>query len=105
MPGGVSYGLMANYDEASGEFDYVAAMPVSTVEDVPEGMESWDVPAQKYAVFSFEFVDVQKAAQESYASLPELGYKQAAGPEFEYYPADFDPNKPDSLMYLYIPIE
>jgi len=103
--GGESFGVMDNYDEASGNFDYIAALGVSTAQDLPEGMVSWDVPAQKYVVFGFEFANVREASQESYASLPDLGYKHAAGPEFEYYPAEFDPNKPESLMYLYIPIE
>ena len=34
----VSYGLMDNYDEASGEFDYVASVEVSSSEELPPGM-------------------------------------------------------------------
>jgi hypothetical protein len=45
-----SYGVMDNYDKSSGTFDYVSAVEVSVVEKIPEGMMSWDIPAQKYAV-------------------------------------------------------
>ena len=33
----VAYGVMANYDEASGEFDYIAACQVASREDLPAG--------------------------------------------------------------------
>ena len=37
--------------------------------------------------------------------MPENGYKRASGPDYEYYDEAFDPRKPDSILYIYIPIE
>ncbi|MGD2179429.1 MAG: GyrI-like domain-containing protein, partial [Anaerolineae bacterium] len=37
----IAYGVMHNYDEESGEFDYVAGFEVSSIAEVPEGMVSW----------------------------------------------------------------
>ena len=48
----LAYGISANMDKDSGEFDYIAGFEVSSVEDVPEGMVSFQVPGGKYAVFS-----------------------------------------------------
>jgi AraC family transcriptional regulator len=47
----VAYGLMGHYNEATGEFDYVAGYEVAGTADVAEGMSAQSVPAQTYAVF------------------------------------------------------
>jgi AraC family transcriptional regulator len=44
-------GVMDNYDEKTGEFDYLAGVEVEEASDIPQGMESWQVPEQTYAVF------------------------------------------------------
>ena len=45
-----AYGICANMDEASGEFDYVAGFVVRSAEDVPQDMVAFEVPAARYAV-------------------------------------------------------
>lgn len=104
-PSDESYGVMDNYDEKTGQFDYVSAAEVSKVVDVPEGMMSWDIPANKYAVLEFKFSEIQQAFQNIYRWIPESGNERAPGPEFEYYSPEFDPDNPDSLMQIYIPIK
>jgi AraC family transcriptional regulator len=37
--------------------------------------------------------------------LPNSGYRRAKGLEFELYDAQFDPNRPDSKMFIYVPVE
>lgn len=104
-PSDESYGVMDNYDEKTGQFDYVSAVEVSKVVDVPEGMMSWDIPANKYATLEFKFSEIQQAFQNIYRWIPESGNERAPGPEFEYYPPEFDPDDPDSRMQIYIPIK
>ena len=104
---GATYGAMGNYVEDTGEFDYVAGLNVSTAAKVPEGMVSWDVPAQTYAVFSCTLPTLGTTLEHIHGTwLPASSYRHADGPEFELYrDGEFDPEDPDSLMYIYIPIE
>jgi AraC family transcriptional regulator len=100
-----TYGVVGNYEE-SGEFDYVAGINVSAAAEVPEGMVSWDMPAQTYAVFSCTLPAIGKTLEYIHGTwLPASDYRQAAGPALELYDEEFDPENPDSLMYIYIPIE
>lgn len=49
---GPAYGVRDNYDEESGEFDYVAGIGVDSSADIPENMVRIDVPEQTYVVFT-----------------------------------------------------
>ncbi|MGC1121768.1 MAG: GyrI-like domain-containing protein [Candidatus Methanofastidiosia archaeon] len=44
---GSAYGVMDNYDEESGKFDYIAGIEVDSSADIPEGMVSIDVPNRR----------------------------------------------------------
>jgi AraC family transcriptional regulator len=102
----VCYGVMDNFDENSGEFDYVAAFEVEGEVEIPEGMVKWEVPEQTYAVFTCTLPTIREAYQYAYKSwLPGSGYQRAADPEFELYGQDFDHRDPNSPMYLYIPVK
>jgi AraC family transcriptional regulator len=101
-----TYGVMGNYDEDSGEFDYVAGLNVVPDAAVPEGMVRWDVPAQTYAVFSCTLPTIGSTFEHIHHTwLPASGYRHAGGPELELYDEAFDPEDPESVMYLYIPVE
>lgn len=103
---GVAYGVMGNYDHSMGEFDYVAGVEVDSVADIPEGMVSWEIPEQTYAVFSFPFAALREAYQYAYKTwLPVSDYQYADGPEFEFYPEEFNPDDENSKMALYVPIK
>jgi AraC family transcriptional regulator len=102
----VAYGVMDNYDESTGEFDYVAAMEVARVEAVPEGMASWDIPKQTYAVFPCTLASIRESYDAALKEwLPKSEYKHTGGPEFELYDEDFDPQDADSEFYYYMPIK
>lgn len=36
-----SYGLMGNFDRDTDMFDYMAGLPVTRPDDIPDGMEAW----------------------------------------------------------------
>jgi AraC family transcriptional regulator len=101
----VAYGVMHNYDEESGEFDYVAGFEVSSVAEVPEGMVSWEVPEQTYAVFTCTLPTLMETFERAYKTwLPHSGYQRADSPEFELYDENFDSQDENSEMAIYIPI-
>ena len=82
---GVSYGVMDNYDEESGEFDYIAGVEVGSVEDIPDGMVSHVVPDQTYSVFKCTLPTLHQTFEHIYQKwIPESGHKRAKGPEFEF---------------------
>ncbi|MCK4315597.1 MAG: GyrI-like domain-containing protein [Anaerolineae bacterium] len=57
-----SYGVCGQPEE-NGAFKYVAGFEVDSVAGIPEGMVSWDVPAQKYAVFPCTLSTIGEAYQ------------------------------------------
>ena len=102
----VCYGACGDLDEASGMFDYLAAFEVGGETAVPPNMARWDIPANEYAVFTCTLPTLHAAYDHIYGTwLPQSAYKRAPGPDFELYDETFDPNTPDSTLYLYIPVQ
>ena len=105
MPAHAAYGISANMDEESGEFDYVAGYEVSSTESVPDGMVAFEVPGGRYARFTTTLPKIGETFQNAYRNwLPEAGHKPGGGPDFELYDERFHPEDPDSEFDLYIPI-
>ena len=99
------YGICHDLEE-NDVFEYVAGIAVTSVENVPEGMVSWEVPAQKYAVFPCTLPTIHEAYHYAFETwLPQSGYRRAEGPDFELYDATFEPDVEDSQLYIYIPIK
>jgi len=95
-------------DAPPGEFEYVAGLVVSKVEDLPEGFVVRDVPAYKYVVFTH--VGALGTLKETYdyiykTWLPQSGHQLAGNIDFEYYDEDFKDFAPDSRFYIYVPIK
>ena len=102
---GPAYGVTDNYNEESGEFDYVAGIEVDSSADIPEGMVSIDVPEQTYAVFTSTLPKLFETYHQFYESwLPQSGYNRAHGPELELYDETFNPADENSILYIYIPV-
>ncbi len=100
------YGLIDNFDEDSGKFDYMAGAEVEAVDDVPDGMDVWVVDAQNYLVFKTslsQLMDTYRHINETW--LPNSNYRRLPATEFEYYGDAFHPDDPESEMYVYIPVE
>jgi predicted transcriptional regulator YdeE/DNA-binding transcriptional MerR regulator len=95
-------------DAPKGEFEYVAGLVVSQVEDIPQGFVVREVPAHKYAVFTHTgSLGTLKATYEYIYQtwLPQSGYELDSNIDFEYYDEDFKDFAPDSRFYIYIPIK
>ncbi len=101
----IAYGLTANMNMSTGEFDYMAGLQVSSTEDIPAGMAAYDVPAQTYAVFPCTIPTLRPVFDQIYGVwLPSSGYARTAGPELELYDETFDPREPASEFDVYIPV-
>ena len=101
----VSYGVMGCMDHESGEFDYLAGYEYAGDGELPEGMETWSIPEQKYAMFPATLptlMDAFKHINDSW--LPGSEFQRSSGIEFELYDETFNPQDANSVLYLYIPI-
>jgi len=100
------YGLCDNMDEQTGEFDYLAAVEVASVEGMPEGIVVWEVPAATYAVFPTTLAEIGATYERMYGQwLPASGYQRAPGPDIELYDENFNSETPGSVFYLYLPVK
>jgi predicted transcriptional regulator YdeE len=100
-----SYGVCSDYDEEE-VFEYVAGVPVVSAENIPDGMVSWDVPEQTYAVFPCTLPTIHEAYEHAFENwLPGSGYQRADGPDFELYDRNFNPERGELQMHIYIPIK
>jgi AraC family transcriptional regulator len=94
-------------DFPSGEFEYIAGLEVTQVENVPEGMVVREVPASQYAVFTHLGSLEKLPATYEYIYrtwIPQSGYQLREGLDFELYNEDFKDFAPDSKFYIYVPI-
>lgn len=99
------YGAEDNYNETTNEFDYLACVEVSQVEDLPAGMEQWQIPANTYAIFPTTLPDINETYENIESRLTDSGLKRAFAPEFELYDETFDAQDPKSLLYVYVPVK
>lgn len=103
---GVTYGLMGNWDDTTGLFDYMAGQAVGETADLPADMTQWNVPANTYAVFETTLPAINETFGYIYNSwLPASGYQALSAPNFEYYGETFNPDDPASKLFIYIPVE
>jgi predicted transcriptional regulator YdeE len=100
-----AFGLCAPADERCA-FKYMASFAVSDTSHVPEGMQTWEVPAQKYAVFPTTLDKVGETYKYAFETwIPGSGYEYNQGPDFEYYDENFDPQVEGSKFEIYVPIK
>jgi AraC family transcriptional regulator len=100
-----TYGVMSNYDEVSGEFDYWASLKVTQAVDLPAGMEGVEVPAATYAVWECTLPTIHQAYQQAHAWFAQSEHENSGTPEFEYYGPGFNPQDPGSAMKIFMPIK
>ena len=107
----VSYGICYPVEGKNNDaaFEYIAAVEVSDLHDLPAGMVGKTIPTQKYAVFTHQgSVDkILETYQAIYAVWqPKSGYELIKAPDFEYYDERFNPDHPEvSELDIYIPIK
>ena len=103
----VPLGISANMDD-DGNFEYMAAVQVSKVSDLLEGLQQWRIPAQHYAAFRHD--DHASTIGQTYSSifnawLPAHGCRAADGPTIERHLESFDPRTGLGGVDIWIPLE
>jgi len=114
LPGRVAYGVCfysGNFSK-TGQFYYLAALPVAKLENIPMEMVGKTLPASDYAVFTHSgaLVGESKTIKDTYGYaygtwLPQSGYENPFGFDFEFYGERFHGNQdPTSEIEVWIPI-
>jgi len=99
----VNYGVCGALDD-DGVFEYLAGFEVANTDDIPEGMISWDVPEQTYAIFPCTLKTIHQTYEYIFKTwLPQSDYEHGGGPDFEFYGEDFD--REEEKLYIYMPVK
>lgn len=99
----ISYGIMGRFDQATGMFDYLAGNPVTQVDRLPDGMSSWDLAANTYAVLETTLTKIGETMNYLYQTwLPTSDYYPVDAPSFERYGEAFSPDNP--VLEIYVPV-
>ena len=104
---GVIYALPAAERSHPHEMQYVAAVPVSSAAEIPEGMVAHTVPAATFAVFTHRgpIGEIAKTVGEAYGVwLPKSGYQHAGVADVERYDERFCGGGDDSQMEYWISV-
>ncbi len=87
-----------------GPFEYLAAVSVKSIDDLPEGMVGWSLPAHTYAIITAKGVpDLERAIGWFYGEwLPNSSYESSDNYLFEQYTEEFET---DQTIYLWFPVK
>lgn len=105
---GICYGVVRQIKEDSDLLEYYSAIEVSSLDSIPEGMDSIEIPSTHYAKFTHkgEAQQVDSTVNYIYSSwLLASGKRHTAGPDLEVYGEEYDPVSANSVMYYAIPLE
>jgi len=109
MTGECAYGVCLMLPgEKNGVFEYVAGFKVEAYDSVPDGMVVIDVPENRYAVFAHR--GSLATLSHTYTAIledwfPRSGYKPSGGYDMEVYTEEFKDFAPDSVFYIYEPVQ
>ncbi len=104
--GQVAYGVCCNGDD-TGNFDYIAGVEVTDFSDLPREFSRVRIPEQQYAVFTHggHISAIRSTVNAIWKQwLPASGLKAAAGPNFERYDENFDPQTGNGGFEIWIPV-
>lgn len=90
-----------------GTFLYLAGQQVAQKDEIPAEMETFEVPAQTYAVFRCTIPTIGEIYEYAFKTwLPQSNYEHVPAPDFELYDEDFCPeNSQTDPVYIYIPVK
>lgn len=104
-----AFGIYESYQEQGDEvsFSYVCSVPVSSFDQIPDGMTTRELPEQMYAKFTHRgpVANLDQTLKYIWGSwLPKSSYDYVEKPDFELYPSGFNDADPKNELYLHIPI-
>ncbi len=104
---GVCYGVVRQERADSDRLEYHAAIAVTAVTALPEGMVTFEVPAGTYARFEHRgpAPRIDHTVSYAYATwLAGSGYRHTYAPDLEIYGPGYDPTSDESVLHYAIPI-
>jgi AraC family transcriptional regulator len=102
------YGVIESKENAQGELNYYATLEVSEFGELPSGLITKVLPAQKYAKFTHRgsLESLNNTVNFIYSTwLNNADYEYANFPDIEIYNSDYNPKNADSVMYYCVPIK
>lgn len=104
-----AFGIYEEYQETGDSvgFTYICSVEVTDFDNVPEGMITRIIPEHLYAAFRHEgpisyLPETLKYIWGSW--LPKSNYEYVEKPDFELYAQGPQPESPDKILFLYIPV-
>lgn len=104
---GVCYGVVRQEAEGSERLEYHAAIEVTELASIPEGMVALELPAARYARFEHRGPAQKLDHTVSYVYATWLAgseHRHSYGPDLEVYGAQYHPTSDDSVIHYAIPI-
>jgi len=107
--GSDAFGIYEEYSESEDRigFTYICAVEVANFDEVPDGMISRIIPEQMYAVFRHtgDLSLLPETLKYIWGSwLPKSDYEYVEKPDFELYSPGLNPNDPEHVLFLNIPV-
>ncbi len=106
--GPVAYGVCYNYDEESGNIEYLSGVEVKgDGNSLPKELTSVKLPAHRYAVFTHR--GHISTIRGTWAAIfrewvPKSGQKPTESPSFERYDERFDPKTGNGELEIWLPV-
>ncbi|MBL6853034.1 MAG: AraC family transcriptional regulator [Alphaproteobacteria bacterium] len=107
-----TYGVCKMIDKTEGCLKYIAGVEVKGDTPLPDGFERIDIASHTYAVFRLTLdgsalhPQMQTAMPVIWGELlPKSGLKTVPSPDFELYPADFEPMRKGTYVDMYIAVD
>lgn len=103
---GAAYGICTNADTTG--LDYISAVEVRDLSDVPAELMRLRIPAQRYAVFAHDghISEIRNVIQAAFGEgLPKAGLEMADAPSLEKYGKDFDAISGNGGYEIWIPVK
>lgn len=101
--------ISASGDFTEDELSYIAGIPVSRVDEIPEGMKVYTIPKQKVAIFDIltdiDAETAQKTVDYIYGYwIPNSKYKRGKGADYELFENAVDFSKGEFSTKYVVPI-
>jgi len=106
--GKACYGAIRINEEASHEYQYLAAYDFADTSPPSNQLTRWEIPAQRYAVFEHrgKLAHLGDTFAQFFGHwLPDSDFKIAGKAELECYDHRFDPESDQSVFEYWVPVE
>ncbi|MEZ9523751.1 AraC family transcriptional regulator [Enterovibrio norvegicus] len=104
----VAYGVVQPTTENTELLEYIAAVEVSSLTNIPDGLTAVSIAASRYAKFSHRGKPTQLDSTVNFIYstwLMGATYTHTQGPDIETYGREYQPNSDESVIYYSLPIQ